>query len=84
MFRLRCAVATVCLAVVLFAALPGAAMTQREAEHVSASAPSDSMGNRLVDAALEWGRATLSWLQALIAAEHGGVVPISPPPPAEP
>lgn len=82
MSRIRSIVVAACLSLAMFAALPGAVMAQRGAEHVSASAPAESMGNRLVGAALDWGRATLSWLQAIIAAEHGGVVPAPPTPPS--
>lgn len=81
MSRFRCAIASACLAIVLFAALPGAATAQRGAELDSVSAQSESVGNRLVGATLDWGRAALTWLQALFAAEHGGVVPAPTTPP---
>lgn len=79
--RFRCAAATVCLALVLFAALPGTLMAHRSAELDSVSHLSEPLGNRLVGAAVEWSRTALSWLQALFAAEHGGVVPAPATPP---
>jgi len=83
MFRLRCAVAAVCLAVVLFAALPGALSAQRDAEQASAIALSEPLGERLVGSVLAWGRGALAWLQAIIAGEHGQIAqtPVVPPSP---
>lgn len=81
MSRIRRAAAGACLAMILFAALPTSATAQRSAEIRSGSAASDSAFDLWVDAALEWGRLTLHWLQAIVAPEHGGIVPASPVPP---
>ncbi len=80
--RLRPACAAACLAILLMSALPAAGLAQRGAEHDSAISPSGPMGQSLVGAVLAWGSEALGWIRALIAAEHGFIVPLAPPPPA--
>jgi hypothetical protein len=83
MSRLRPAVATACLAALLFAALPAPGAAQRDAVQVSAHAGAEPLGERFVGSVLAWGRVAISWLQAIIAEEHGTVVetPVVPPKP---
>lgn len=82
MSRVRSAVAAACLAALLQALLPAPASALRESRSVPAVVASEPMGERLVGTVLVWGRAALSWFQAIIAAEHGTVVqtPVVTPP----
>lgn len=81
MSRLRSAVAVVGLAVVLFAALPGALAAQRGAEQLSAIASVETPGESLVGSLLGWARSAFSWFRAITAAEHGHITqtPVVPP-----
>ncbi len=83
MSRLRRAGAAICLAVVLWSALPAALAAQRGAEHFSAVTLAEPTGDGLLGSLLGWARSAFSWLQALTAAEHGTVVeaPVAPPTP---
>jgi len=83
MSRFRHAGAAVCLAVVLWSALPGALSAQRGAEQFSAITMAEPAGDGLLGSLLGWARSAFSWLQALTAAEHGTVVqaPAVPPTP---
>ncbi len=81
--RRRPAAAAVCLAILLMTALPAVGSAQRFAEHDSAIGQSQAMGDNLVGAFLAWGQGALGWIRALIAAEHGTVVPVTPPPPVQ-
>ena len=80
--RLRPACAAACLAILLMSALPAVGLAQRGAEHDPATVQSGPMGHSLVGAVLAWGSEALGWIRALIAAEHGFIVPLAPPPPA--
>ena len=80
--RLRPACAAACLAILLMSAVPAAGLVQRGAEHDPAIVQSGPMGQGLVGAVLAWGSEALGWIRALIAAEHGFIVPLAPPPPA--
>ena len=82
--RYRPAAAAVCLAILLMAAVPTVGSAQRGAEHDSAIGQSQAMGDGFVGAFLAWGRGALGWIRALIAAEHGSIAPVSPPPPPAP
>lgn len=78
--RRRLAATALLLALVLFAASPGAVLALRGSEQVSAATQVEPLGERLVGSALAWSRGALAWLQALFAAEHGFIVPVAPPP----
>ncbi len=80
--RLRPACTAACLAILLMSALPAAGLAQRGAEPDPALAQSGPMGQGLVGGVLAWGSEALGWIRALIAAEHGFIVPLAPPPPA--
>jgi hypothetical protein len=84
MSRFRSALVPVVLFALMFAALPGPGRAQRDAEAGSSSASSANLGEQLVGTAVGWGLAALSWLQAVIAPEHGGIVPATPPGPTGP
>jgi hypothetical protein len=78
--RYRPAAAAVCLAILLMTALPAVGSAQRFVAQDSAIGQSQAMGDRLVGAFFAWGQGALGWIRALIAAEHGNIIPASPPP----
>ena len=84
MSRFRPLVVAACFAVLLMGALPGAGMAQRTAGAPAGVGQTESIGDGLIDSVLAWGRGALSWLQAVIAAEHGVIAEITPPPTPEP
>jgi len=81
MSRIRLVVAATCFALLLLAALPGAAIAQRGARMDVAITHSEAVDGWFVRSAVAWGDDALSWLQAIFAADHGQIVPIVPPPP---
>lgn len=84
MSRSRLVVAATCLALLFLAALPGAALAQRNLRIDPAGAPSDLSGPGLARTATVWTHDALTWLQALISPEHGQIVPGVPPIPNDP
>lgn len=81
MRRFPSAVTAACLAALLLAAVPAPGWASRSAEQASAVGAVDPASEGLVGSVMAWGRGAVAWLQALIAAEHGNIVPLTPPPP---
>lgn len=83
MSRVRPVFAAACIAAFLLAALPAPGSARRDAIEVSAIADARPSSERLTGSFLSWGRVALSWLRAIIAAEHGTIVytPVAPPKP---
>ena len=84
MSRFRPAIAAACLATFLMAALPAPGAASRSSELPPRGAVAESLGDRLLGNLAAWGCDALAWLQAIIAAEHGNIVPLTPPPPPPP
>ena len=84
MSRLRPAVVAACLAAFLMAALPAPGAASRSSELPPRGVVSESMGDRLLGNLAAWGGDALAWLRAIIAEEHGNIVPLTPPPPPPP
>lgn len=84
MSRLRRFAAAACLFAALMAAMPAVGLASRSAERDSPATLSEPQGSGLVGAMVAWGQGALNWFQALIAAEHGQIIPLAPPPPPPP
>lgn len=81
MTRFRTVLAAACLAVLFSAALPNSATAQRDAQQLSAIADGASSGVGLFGPWVAWGRLALDWMQAIIAPEHGQIIPNPAVPP---
>ncbi|MEO7795943.1 MAG: hypothetical protein ABIV06_14340 [Thermoanaerobaculia bacterium] len=84
MSRFRTPLVAAVLALVLLTALPAAGWGLREADQGSSSVSTESWGSQLLGSIAEWGQAGWSWLQAIVAAEHGHIVDAPVVPPAVP
>ncbi len=83
MSRIRPVFAAATIAALLLVALPAPGAALRHAQEGLAAGEAQIFGDSLAGTFLTWGRGALSWLQAIIAAEHGTIVytPIAPPKP---